>query len=144
LKKADNATAMLVTLLKEQRLPPKEQLSKGQEPNHDSSLDSSSLTTLHAGTLVEVRNRKGIVSNLSAHEVWNRVLEDLLAQIPRSDFETWIKSSILIDVRDQLAVVGVPNIFVRQEIESRFLGILQATLEKILGYQVNLQLVIGK
>lgn len=143
LKKVDNATAMLVALIKEQRLPPQEQRSKEKGPHHDSSFDSTSPITEYADALVEVRNSKGTVGTLKAQEVWNRVLEDLLAQIPRNDFETWIKTSALLDVRDGLAVVGVPNIFVRQEIEGRFLGMLQAALEKFLGYHVDLQIVIG-
>jgi len=143
LKKADNATAMLVALIKEQRLPPQEQPTKEKGPNSDSSSGSSSTATEHADSLVEVRSSKGTVGTLSAQEVWNRVLEGLLTQMARSDFETWIKPSVLLDVQDGSAIVGVPNIFVRQEIESRFLSMLGTALEKILGYRADLQVVIG-
>ena len=143
LKKADNATAMLVALIKEQRLPPQEQRTKEKGPNSDSSSGSSPSVTEHADSLVEVRSSKGTVGTLRAQEVWNRVLEDLLAQIARGEFETWIKPSVLLDVQDGSAIVGVPNIFVRQEIEGRFLSILGTALEKILGYRVDLLVVIG-
>lgn len=142
LKKADNATAMLVALIKEQRLPPQEQRSKEKGTNN-SSFYSSSPVMEYADTLVKVRDSKGIVDTLSTQEVWNRVLESLLPQIPRNEFETWIKPSRLFDVQDGSAIVGVPNIFVRQEIERRFLGSLQAALDEILGYRIELHVVIG-
>ena len=48
-----------------------------------------------------------------------------------------------IAVEDQLAIVGATNIFVRQELEGRYVTSITDTLSSILGYPVQVQVVIG-
>src|SRR4051812_8466439 len=63
--------------------------------------------------------------------------------MPRSEFDTWIKPTTLVAIEDSMAIVGTPNIFVRQELEGRYIAPITETLTTILGYPVQVQVVIG-
>ena len=143
LKKADNATAMLVALIKEQRLPPQEDAGeRGNSYGHGNDGHPPTITP-HADVLVEAYTPDGMTGAMSIHQVWHKVLEALRAEAPHNEFETWIKPTVLLDVQDDSAIVGAPNIFVRQELEGRFVGAIQAALETILGYSMQVIVVIG-
>ena len=138
LTKADNATAMLAALIKEQRLPPLEQ-------HRDRSRQATPhIIAEHVHSLVEVPSPDGTLIPTTVEQIWNTVLQDLKGEISYSEFETWIKPSLLVDIEEGLAIVSVPNIFVRQELENRFLKRLRAALEAVLGSPVNVQVVIGR
>jgi chromosomal replication initiator protein len=49
----------------------------------------------------------------------------------------------LVALEDDRAVIRAPNIFVRQELEDRFATPIQNTLHTILGYPVQLQMIVG-
>ena len=80
---------------------------------------------------------------MNTKQIWQAALGDLQVQIPRNEFDTWIKQTSLIAVEDQLAIVGATNIFVRQELEGRYVSSITDTLSSILGYPVQVQVVIG-
>jgi chromosomal replication initiator protein len=80
---------------------------------------------------------------LNTKQIWQAALGDLQVQIPRNEFDTWIRPTTLVAVEDKLAIVGTPNIFVRQELEGRYLPAIIQTLTTILGYGVQVQVVIG-
>ena len=52
-------------------------------------------------------------------------------------------STTSLDLEDGSAIIVVPNVFVRQEIESRYLIMLASALREVLGYGVEIQVVIG-
>ncbi len=143
LKKAGNATAMLAALLKEQRLPPREHTQE-QKNGLDQSRDNSAPDfTPESDVLVEVHTPDGLTSTMSIKQIWQNVLDALLGEMPHNEFETWIRPTVLLDVQDESAILGVPYIFVRQELEARFVGAIENVLETILGYSVQVVVVIG-
>jgi chromosomal replication initiator protein len=80
---------------------------------------------------------------LNTKQIWQAALGDLQVQMPRSEFDTWIKPTALVAIEDNLAIVGTPNIFVRQELEGRYIAPITETLSTILGYPIQIQVVIG-
>lgn len=68
---------------------------------------------------------------------------DLQVQMPRHEFDTWIKPTSLVAIEDNTAIVGTPNIFVRQELEGRYVAPITNTLATLLGSPIELQVVIG-
>lgn len=80
---------------------------------------------------------------LNTKQIWQAALGDLQVQIPRNEFDTWIKQTALIAIEDQLAIVGAVNIFVRQKLEDQYVTPIADTLSSILGYPVQVQVVIG-
>jgi chromosomal replication initiator protein len=80
---------------------------------------------------------------LNTKQIWQAALGDLQLQLPRSEFDTWIRETTLVDLEDNQAIVGTPNIFAREKLEGRYVAPIQNTLNTILGYPVQVQVVIG-
>lgn len=80
---------------------------------------------------------------MNTKQIWQAALGDLQLQLPRSEFDTWVKETTLIDLEDNQAIVGTSNIFAREKLEGRYVAPIQHTLHTILGYPVEVQVVIG-
>ncbi len=80
---------------------------------------------------------------MNTKQIWQAALGDLQVQMPRHEFDTWIKPTSLVAIEDNTAIVGTPNIFVRQELEGRYVAPITDTLSTILGYPIDLHVVIG-
>ncbi len=76
-------------------------------------------------------------------ELWHNVLDQLRLELSEGDYDTWIKPLTLVALEDGLAVVGTPNIFVREAVEQVYQTHLEAVLSKAYGRPMALQAVIG-
>jgi len=74
---------------------------------------------------------------------WRHVLDQLKQQLERQAYDTWIASNQLLVVEDDLAVVGTPNVFVRDEVEQHYAAQIEAALSQSYGRPMTLQVVIG-
>ena len=52
--------------------------------------------------------------------VWQGVLGEIELSIPHASFTTWFKNTELVDVTDGTAIIAVPNIFVKAQLEKKF------------------------
>jgi chromosomal replication initiator protein len=82
-------------------------------------------------------------ARLNTKQIWQAALVDLEMQMPRSEFDTWLKETTLVDLEGDQAVVGTPNIFARDILVGRYHAPIQRALNTIVGFPVNLQVVIG-
>jgi chromosomal replication initiator protein len=80
---------------------------------------------------------------LNTKQIWQAALGDLQVQLPRNEFDTWIKPTALVAIEDRTVIIGTPNIFVRQELEGRYVAPITDTLSTIMGHPVEVQVVIG-
>jgi len=83
------------------------------------------------------------VRNADLIPKWQQALDLLKLQLPPDIYVTWIQSNTLLLVEDQVAVVGVPNIFVRQEVELHYSKQIAAVLSELYGRPLEVELVIG-
>jgi len=74
---------------------------------------------------------------------WRQVLDQLRQQLDRQAYDTWIAWNQLLLVEDDLAVVGTPNVFVREEVEQHYAAHIEAALSQSYGRPMTLQAVIG-
>jgi hypothetical protein len=86
----------------------------------------------------------GIVNSQDhqAPDLWQGVLNDLRQHLPYSEFETWIKETTLIQVAEQQAIVGTPNIFARDKVSETYVPLIANTLQSILGFPVQVAVVL--
>lgn len=60
--------------------------------------------------------------------VWKNVLAQIEKEIPSSAFSTWFNGVELISVNDGLANIGVPNVFYKKQLESRYHNLIKTAL----------------
>jgi chromosomal replication initiator protein len=67
---------------------------------------------------------------MSQYTTWQAVLGEIELSISRGNFMTWFKNTTLLQIDDEQAVVGVANVFVKQQLERKYHDLIVATLEK--------------
>ncbi len=92
---------------------------------------------------IAIMTSSGTTQTLLPDQVWQAVLGRLVTHVPREEYQTWLMPTSLLDLEDGSAILVVPNVFVRQEVESRYLNVLASSLQEVLGYGVEIQVVIG-
>lgn len=65
----------------------------------------------------------------SAH-LWQAVLGEIEVSVSRANFMTWFKRTQLLKCDSETAVIGVPNVFVKQQLELRYSPLINETLAK--------------
>jgi chromosomal replication initiator protein len=62
--------------------------------------------------------------------LWQAVLGEIELSVSRGNFVTWFKNTQLIRYKDDIATVGVPNIFVKNQLERKFDELVRQILAK--------------
>jgi chromosomal replication initiator protein len=62
--------------------------------------------------------------------VWQAVLGEIELSVSRGNFLTWFKSTCLLKESEGSVVVGVPNIFIKQQLERKYTDLIAETLKK--------------
>ncbi|AVX19220.1 MULTISPECIES: chromosomal replication initiator protein DnaA [Carboxydocella] len=75
-------------------------------------------------------------------QLWNEVLAIIAKEVSKPSFETWLKSTTPIDLRNNVALIGVPNVFARDWLESRYSDLINETISFLLGYPVQVRFVV--
>ncbi len=52
--------------------------------------------------------------------LWQAVLGEVELSISKANYLTWFKNTRLVQQSDELIVIGVPNIFIKQQLENKF------------------------
>ncbi len=61
--------------------------------------------------------------------LWQAVLGEIELSVSRGSFVTWFKNTSLLRQKDGIFVVGVPNVFIKQQFERKFNNLVKTTLE---------------
>jgi chromosomal replication initiator protein len=89
-------------------------------------------------------------SNLSpssehdVHALWEAVLGDLQLQMPRSTFDTWLKSTRVVAYEDGLLVIGTQNAFGKDWLENRLKAKIRRTVCSVFGRSVELRFTVNR
>ncbi len=62
--------------------------------------------------------------------LWQAVLGEIELSVSRASYITWFKNTKLLRQKDNVLVVGVPNVFIKQQLERKFTDLITATLKK--------------
>lgn len=62
--------------------------------------------------------------------LWQAVLGEIELSVSRGSFITWFKNTAFLREKDGVVVIGVSNIFVKQQMEGRYSDLVKTTLEK--------------
>lgn len=61
--------------------------------------------------------------------VWQAVLGEIELSVSSGNYLTWFKNTRLLKIKDDCAVIGVQNIFVKQQLEKKFQDLIEKTLK---------------
>ena len=67
---------------------------------------------------------------MPADGLWQAVLGEVELSISRGNFVTWFKQTSLLRHDNETVIIGVPNIFIKQQLERKYIPLLRETLEK--------------
>lgn len=62
--------------------------------------------------------------------LWQAVLGEIELSVSRGNFMTWFKPTQLLKCDSEVAVIGVPNVFIRQQLERKYTTLISETLQK--------------
>ncbi len=80
----------------------------------------------------------------SPREIWEAALGQLQVQVNKPNFDTWLKDTTGIKYQDELFVIGAPNAFVAEWLESRLNSLIKKTLSSIIGKHVEIHFEVVK
>lgn len=62
--------------------------------------------------------------------LWQAVLGEIELSISRGNYLTWFKNTRLLKFKDNVLVIGVPNVFIKQQLEKKYKELIEETLAK--------------
>jgi len=62
--------------------------------------------------------------------LWQAVLGEIELSVSRASYLTWFKNTTLLRQKDDILVIGVPNVFIKQQLERKFNQLVADTLKK--------------
>ncbi len=62
--------------------------------------------------------------------LWQAVLGEIELSVSRGNFVTWFKNTEIVKQSDELVVIGVPNIFIKNQLERKFNDLVAQVLAK--------------
>lgn len=76
-------------------------------------------------------------------KTWNSVLGSLEIQLPRVEYNTWLRRTELVHLDTQTAVVSTTTPMLREAVETRYSAMIREQLRDIIGYAVAVRVIIG-
>jgi len=80
--------------------------------------------------------------NFSMEKVWDQALEKIKGKLSQPSFETWLKSTRPVDLKDNNLFIEVPNEFARDWLESRYSELIEDILQNITSSQLQVRFTI--
>jgi chromosomal replication initiator protein len=71
---------------------------------------------------------EGYLGTMDTTSLWQAVLGEIELGVSHGNFVTWFKNTRLLKIKDDHVVVGVPNVFIKQQLERKFNDLIAQTL----------------
>ncbi len=81
---------------------------------------------------------------MTIEEIWHNSLSRIEGKVGNSIFDLWFKPIKLTQLKDQTAMLEIPNRFFKEWIEDSYPGLLSDSLESVVGYPVGLRYRIAE
>jgi chromosomal replication initiator protein len=80
---------------------------------------------------------------VNLNQIWQAALGTIQMQTSRQEFDTWLRGTSLIALDGGLATVGTISPFHKEGIENRYLNPVRRSLGDVVGYPVQVRVVIA-
>jgi len=79
---------------------------------------------------------------MKPEQAWQAVLGQLQMDMPKASFDTWVRNAEIVSYEDNVFIVGVPNAYARDWLESRLSSKIKRLLCGILNRTVSLRFIV--
>jgi chromosomal replication initiator protein len=79
---------------------------------------------------------------MDAKHVWRAALGELQVSLSPANYETWLRSTSLVEVDGNHFRIAAPNGFARDWLETRYRSLISQTLARVVGYSVQVEFVV--
>ncbi len=76
-------------------------------------------------------------------KIWNTTLGTLQVQTSRNEFNTWLRRASLLSIENGVATIGAPSAFYKEGLENRYTGPLRDLITNLVGFPVQVRVVIA-
>ncbi|MBA2670189.1 MAG: ATP-binding protein, partial [Gemmatimonadetes bacterium] len=80
---------------------------------------------------------------LTAAEVWSRILSEARATLPEQAYRTWLAPTEAVAISQDTLIVSTPNPFAADWVEDKYAEILSAYSEKLFGRRFQLSVQVN-
>ena len=88
------------------------------------------ISLLELEYIEEYKEEMLLVSAAQQDRLWQTVLGEIEIAISRANYLTWFKNTYLIKQTDAVVVIGVPNIFIKEQLERKYGQLVTDTVRK--------------
>ncbi len=75
-------------------------------------------------------------------DLWNQVLARVEQRISKPSFDTWLKSTRMIDYRNDTIIIGAPNSFTRDWLENHYIQLIAGIMSELTGEDVHIRFTV--
>ena len=79
---------------------------------------------------------------MNTRQIWQAALGEIQIQMPRANYDTWLKDTFIVSHEDGVFVVAAPSPFAREWLANRLAGLVKRTLTGILGRSVDVRFIV--
>jgi chromosomal replication initiator protein len=80
---------------------------------------------------------------VNLNQIWQAALGTIQLQTSRQEFDTWLRGTTLVALDGGMATVGTSSPFHKEGLENRYLAPVRRSLGDIVGYPVQVRVVIA-
>ncbi len=78
---------------------------------------------------------------LNLKQLWSAALGEMQLVLSKGNYETWFKETAIVSEEDDVFMIGVPNAFAREWLESKYRAQVRETLQRLIGRTVDVRFV---
>jgi chromosomal replication initiator protein len=75
----------------------------------------------------------------NARQIWSAALGQLQLEIPRPNYETWLKPTSVVGLSDDILTISTPSPFAAEMLEKRLSGTILRTVSRVAGRKLEVQ-----
>ncbi len=79
---------------------------------------------------------------MNAEQAWQAALGQLQIDMPKASFDTWVRDAELVAYEDNVFIIGVPNAYARDWLESRLSSTVSRLLTGIMNRTVSPRFIV--
>jgi chromosomal replication initiator protein len=84
------------------------------------------------------KNCEGLETD-NARQIWSAALGQLQLEIPRPNYETWLKPTSIVGLEDDILTISTPSPFAAEMLEKRLSGTILRTVSRVAGRKLEVQ-----